>query len=63
MNVLLTLESWFNSPRGHIVLGGIAAAAAQAYPQYATLLQTIAWSLGYGAVVAGATVPKPSQPT
>lgn len=55
--VMNTLEAWFNSPRAHAVGTLAFGVAAQFFPQYAIILNTVAAAFGYGAVVAGAPAP------
>jgi hypothetical protein len=55
--MMSAIELWFNSPRGHAIGMLLFGVAAQFFPQYAGILNTIAGALGYGAVVAGASAP------
>jgi hypothetical protein len=52
------LETFFNSPRGHILVAGVFVLAAQLLPAWSGILNQIALAFGYGAVVAGAPAPK-----
>lgn len=56
--IVQMLEGWFNSPRGHAVGMLVCSILSQLYPQYAAALQNAAYAFGYGALVAGASVPK-----
>lgn len=49
-----SVEAFFNSPRGHALLAGLLATAAQVYPVWAPVLNNLAVMFTYGAVVAGA---------
>ena len=56
--MLQQLETFFNSPRGHALVAGVLAVAAQVWPTYSGVLSQAAIAFGYGAVVAGAPAPK-----
>ena len=55
--MLQTVETWFNSPRGHMTVALLFGVGAQLFPQYAIALNGIAGALGYGGIVAGAAAP------